>query len=186
MPSLTTLDVVLLTTHTACFAFAFAAMVRDKVAAIVGKWRTPELRLLGLNLLPGGGMGVLVAMLIVSHKTRKLRFWQSSVPSTFAWLNGLRMFMSDDGLSWLLGLVYDGLVSGFRFKHLVAGVVLAATFCLVGRSRGWIGTDKRRRRPNGIFYLIFMPPPVVRRFAELVVPITISSFAIEALLWQRS
>ena len=130
-------------------------------------------------------MGVLLAMLLVSHKTRKVLFWQSSLPATFAWLNGLRLILSEDAKSWVLGLFFDAVVSAFHFKHLVVGIVLAAAVVFLGQSQGWIPKKKRARRPSGLFYLIFMPPPVVQRFAELVFPMTVSSFAIE-VIWQRA
>ena len=185
MPPLTTLDVIALVAHTLFTALAFGTMVRDKVAAMMGRWRTPEFRLLALNLTPGGGLGVLLAMLLVSHKTRKMLFWQSSVPSTFAWINGLRLVLSEDAKSWVVGLLFDAVVSAFHFKHLVAGVVLAAAVVFLGQSQGWIPKKKRTRRPSGLFYLIFVPPPVVQRFAELVLPMTVSSFAID-VIWQRA
>ncbi|MEL6497375.1 MAG: DUF1294 domain-containing protein [Planctomycetota bacterium] len=51
----------------------FIIFWRDKRAAQRGNWRTSEKTLLGLSLL-GGWPGAIIAMKLVRHKTRHLRF----------------------------------------------------------------------------------------------------------------
>ncbi len=46
---------------------------RDKRAAVKGKWRVAEKDLF-LTAFLGGGLGVLIGMLLLRHKTRHLKF----------------------------------------------------------------------------------------------------------------
>ena len=182
---LSTLDVIVFAVHTGCLALAFVAMARDKLAAMTGRWRTPELNLLALNLLPGGGFGILTAMLLLSHKSRKLSFWQASLPSTFAWLNGMRLLLSEDARSWVLNRVLEGVVYALHWRHFVAGMALSTGFCFLGwtlRLTGFNWTSKKRGHRKGVQNALFLPSPIVRRFLELLAPLTLSSFAVELLL----
>lgn len=51
----------------------FIAFYRDKRAAIIGSWRTPE-RTLHLLELAGGFPGAFAAMFLIRHKNRKWTF----------------------------------------------------------------------------------------------------------------
>ena len=53
---------------------AFAAIARDKALALRGAYRIRETTLLSLAVL-GGGVGALLAMLLLRHKTRKPAFF---------------------------------------------------------------------------------------------------------------
>lgn len=53
---------------------AFLLYGLDKWKAKRGKWRIPELWLLGIGLL-GGGPGALLGMYLFHHKTRHWYFW---------------------------------------------------------------------------------------------------------------
>ena len=53
---------------------AFLLYGLDKWKAKSGKWRIPELWLLGIGLL-GGGPGALLGMYLFHHKTRHWYFW---------------------------------------------------------------------------------------------------------------
>ncbi|MBQ8539676.1 MAG: DUF1294 domain-containing protein [Ruminococcus sp.] len=52
---------------------AVVVTIVDKLSAIAQKRRVPERTLLTLSLL-GGSVAMLVTMLIIRHKTRKLKF----------------------------------------------------------------------------------------------------------------
>ena len=52
----------------------FFEMGRDKLAAKLGRRRTPEATLLSLAIL-GGSIGGILGMLVFRHKTRKLAFY---------------------------------------------------------------------------------------------------------------
>ncbi len=54
-------------------AVGFLVMTADKLFAINGMWRIPELTLLSIAAL-GGSVGVLIAMYTVRHKTLHLKF----------------------------------------------------------------------------------------------------------------
>lgn len=51
----------------------FGAFALDKKRAIKNQWRIPESTLLILSLI-GGSLGGLLAMKIVKHKTKKMKF----------------------------------------------------------------------------------------------------------------
>ena len=53
--------------------FTFFIMWLDKQKARRGKWRIPEIALLGSSLI-GGAFGAFLAMHIVHHKTRHWQF----------------------------------------------------------------------------------------------------------------
>jgi len=65
---------------------------KDKRAAQVGAWRTPETTLHLLSLA-GGWPGALVALRFVRHKTKKL---------AFKWVLGLTVVANMAALIWLL------------------------------------------------------------------------------------
>ena len=54
-------------------AFAFALMLVDKYKARKNLWRIPEATLMAAALL-GGGIGALIGMYTVRHKTRHAKF----------------------------------------------------------------------------------------------------------------
>ena len=58
---------------------AVVVTIVDKLSAIAQKRRVPERTLLTLSLL-GGSVAMLVTMLIIRHKTRKLKF-MSGIPA---------------------------------------------------------------------------------------------------------
>lgn len=66
----------------------------DKRAAVKGRWRIPEKRLLFIGLI-GGGAGGLLGQLLFRHKIRKSYFW----------------------LIYLLGLLFS-LVIGYLWQRL--------------------------------------------------------------------
>ncbi len=58
----------------ACMSFiTFLTYAVDKKRAMEGKWRISESMLLGLSFF-GGGVGGYLAMHLVRHKTRKVKF----------------------------------------------------------------------------------------------------------------
>lgn len=52
---------------------AFLAFAIDKSHAVNGYWRIPEKTLLSCTIL-GGGIGALLGMYMLHHKTRKAKF----------------------------------------------------------------------------------------------------------------
>lgn len=53
--------------------FAVIVTAVDKVKAVHHQWRVSEAALLGISAL-GGGVAMYITMLIIRHKTRKLKF----------------------------------------------------------------------------------------------------------------
>jgi uncharacterized membrane protein YsdA (DUF1294 family) len=66
----------------------FAYMAMDKMKAIDGEWRVPNVRLWTLAIL-GGALGGFIAMLIYRHKIRKYEFMLGFSVLAIAHLYGL-------------------------------------------------------------------------------------------------
>ena len=64
---------------------SFLVMLWDKHQAGRGGWRVAELKLLAPVLL-GGGFGVLAAMVLTGHKTRKTSFQIGLMVCSCVWL----------------------------------------------------------------------------------------------------
>lgn len=62
--------------------FAFALTAYDKHAAKAGKWRVRELTLIAVSIV-GGAVAMLLAMMLMRHKTRKLKF-MAGIPAIIA------------------------------------------------------------------------------------------------------
>lgn len=60
---------------------AIIVTVTDKVRAVYKKWRITEKTLFMLSAL-GGSIGMYITMLIIHHKTRKLKF-MLGIPAIF-------------------------------------------------------------------------------------------------------
>ncbi len=70
---------------------AFIFYASDKKKAKQGAWRVPEKVLLGLGFL-GGGIGALLAMKFLRHKTKHWYFWAVNIAG-LVWQLALVVFL---------------------------------------------------------------------------------------------
>ncbi len=72
-------------------AAGFLVMTADKIFAKTEAWRVPERNLLGIAAI-GGSIGVWLAMYIVRHKTKHMKF-VIGVPLIFLCQTGLALYL---------------------------------------------------------------------------------------------
>ena len=71
-------------------AAGFLVMTADKLFAKSNSWRVPERNLLGIAAI-GGSIGVWLAMYVVRHKTKHMKF-VIGVPAILALQTGLVLY----------------------------------------------------------------------------------------------